>query len=182
MHRLMVEVLPLRLRHPVAHRRPLRRENLSPRHQIDSESGVTAVMLGWRQEVGDNDNPVRDLISPTDSVGFYWTKSGMARYADRPTALERRVISATRPPDPHHPHAPNPAINKIYYHSMNFRDASASVNYPAVVGNPNSHFNGFIARCVGYAQVLAVLGEYKFPDASGAFTLAFPEGRQPRRG
>lgn len=151
----------------------------------DGVSGVTAVMLGWRPQVSAESQTLgsltaEDLLCPSDSAGFYWSKSGMARYADRPTALERRVVSAT-PPNPHHPHAANPAIDKIYYHSMNFRDASASVNYPAAVGNPNFSFNGYIARCVGYAQVLAVLGECQFPDASGAFTLAFPEGRVPRR-
>lgn len=35
--------------------------------------------------------------------------------------------------------------------------------------------------CVGFAQVLAVVGENRFPDESGASTLAFPEGRTPRR-
>ncbi|MEZ0601025.1 hypothetical protein ACAX43_02525 [Paraburkholderia sp. IW21] len=38
-----------------------------------------------------------------------------------------------------------------------------------------------IADGVAYAQALAVLAEVKFPDASGALSLGFPEGRSPRR-
>lgn len=148
----------------------------------DSVSGVTPVMIGWREQVSAEGQPVtpEDTFAPADSAGSYWAKMGMARYADRPTALERRGVTARRPPDPHHSH-PNPPVGKIYYHSMNFRDASAVVNLPSAVGQPNRPFNGYIARCVAYAQALAILAEVKFPDASGVPSLGFPEGRIPRR-
>ncbi|MGQ7940052.1 contractile injection system protein, VgrG/Pvc8 family [Paraburkholderia sp. D1E] len=48
------------------------------------------------------------------------------------------------------------------------------------VSNPNMNFNGYIARCVAYAQALAALADILFPDASGGLLL-FPEGRTPRR-
>jgi hypothetical protein len=105
---------------------------------------------------------------------------GMATYADREVKLERREVSATRPPLPQHPANSEKSVSKIYYHSENFRDASAVVNLPAAVGKPNHPFNGYMARCGGFGQVLAVVGEYWFPDAHGA-VLDFPEGCQPRR-
>ncbi|MFM0227251.1 hypothetical protein [Paraburkholderia dipogonis] len=148
----------------------------------DSISGVTAAMIGWRFNVsGDGDPPTADdQTGPSDSAGFYWSKMGMAKYADRSTNLQRRTVSATRPPNSHHPGNGGSSITKIYYHSESFRDASAVVNYPAAVGQPNITFNGYIARCVGFAQTLAVVGEPWFADEHGA-PLAFPEGRQPRR-
>lgn len=146
----------------------------------DAVSGVTLPMIQWREDVGDNTNITRDLLSPTDSAGFYWSMTGMARHADKDVNLQRRTVAARRPPDPHHPNVPNPPVQKIFYHSMAFRDASAAVNLPSAVGNPNMHFNGYIARCVAYAHALAVLGDILFPDASGELLL-FPEGRTPRR-
>jgi type VI secretion system secreted protein VgrG len=154
----------------------------SSSYQGGSVSGVTPVMIAWREQVGAEGQRVTPeaTVAPADSAGYYWAKMGMGRYADRPTALERRAVTATRPPDPHHPH-PNPPVGKVYYHSMNFRDASAIVNLPSAVGQPNRPFNGYIARCVAYAQALAVLAEVKFPDASGGPSFGFPEGRTPRR-
>ncbi|MFM0604885.1 hypothetical protein PQR05_10205 [Paraburkholderia sediminicola] len=146
----------------------------------DAVSGVTSPMIQWREDVGDNANIVRDLLSPTDSAGFYWSMMGMARHADKDVNLQRRTIVARRPPDPHHPHVPSPPVQKIFYHCMAFRDASAAVNLPSAVGNPNMNFNGYIARCVAYAQALAVLADILFPDASGGLLL-FPEGHTPRR-
>ena len=121
-----------------------------------------------------------DLIFPSDSAGFYWSKMEMAQYADRDINLQRRVVSAMKPPHHRQPD-PSPPVEKIYYHSDNFHDASAAVNYPAGIGNQNSTFNGYVARCVGFAQTLAVVGEPWFYDVHGA-TLSFPEGRLPRRG
>lgn len=151
-------------------------------HIADRASGVTQTMIGWRSSVGGGGQPKTpdDLLFPSDSAGFYWLKMEMARYADRDINLQRREVSATKPPHHHQPD-PIPAIQKVYYHSDNFHDASAAVNYPAGVGNQNSTFNGYVARCVGFAQTLAVVGEPWFLDAHGA-TLSFPEGRQPRRG
>lgn len=54
------------------------------------------------------------------------------------------------------------------------------MNLPAAVGHPNHPFNGYVARCVGFGQVLAVTSECLFPDGHGTL-LDFPEGYQPRR-
>ncbi|MEP9321871.1 hypothetical protein PPMP20_01795 [Paraburkholderia phymatum] len=129
----------------------------------DTVSGVTAVMLGWRPQISAENQTfgsltAEDLLCPSDSAGFYWAQSAMARYADQAITLERRTVGAIHPVDHHHPNAPNPVLNKVYYHSENFRDASATVNLPSAVGHPNSHFNGYIARCVGFAQVLCRAG------------------------
>ncbi|MBB5408723.1 hypothetical protein HDG34_002660 [Paraburkholderia sp. HC6.4b] len=149
----------------------------------DSVSGVTAQMIAWRAQVSANSMPPsdEDVIAPSDSAGFYWIFSGMGVYADKQIALERRGVAATRPPVHHQQNSSNPPVSKVYYHCASFRDASAAVNLPAAVGHPERPFNGYIARCVGYAQALAVLGDMFFPDAQGAMTLGFPEGREPRR-
>ncbi|PRX26635.1 hypothetical protein B0G75_118138, partial [Paraburkholderia sp. BL18I3N2] len=148
----------------------------------DNVSGVTTLMVEWRSSVGGEGQPQDpDSFScPSDSAGFYWSKMGMAKFADRTIGLERHEVLATRPPNPHNPASGNPPVRKIYYHSENFRDASAIVNYPAAVGHPNVAFNGYVARCIGFAQTLAVTGEPWFQDAHGTLLL-FPEGRQPRR-
>jgi len=148
----------------------------------DNVSGVTTLMVEWRSSVGGEGQPQDpDSFScPSDSAGFYWSKMGMAKFADRTIGLERHEVLATRAPNPHNPASGNPPVRKIYYHSENFRDASAIVNYPAAVGHPNVAFNGCVARCIVFAQTLAVTGEPWFQDAHGTLLL-FPEGRQPRR-
>ncbi len=152
-------------------------------HIADPVSGVTPMMIVWREQVAAESEPItpEDAFAPSDSAGFYWAKMSMGRYADGPIILERRAVTATRPPVSQRPHTLNPPVGRIYYHSISFRDASAAVNLPAAVGRPNAPFNGYIARCVAYAQVLAVLAEIKFPDASGDSSMGFPEGRTPRR-
>ncbi|MHB9836777.1 hypothetical protein Q8F57_018245 [Paraburkholderia terrae] len=154
----------------------------APQYIADSVSGVTPAMIGWRFNVsGGGDPPIADdQTCPSDSAGFYWSKMGMAKYADRSISLQRRTVSATQPPNPHHPGSSGSMATKVYYHSENFRDASAVVNYPAAVGHPNITFNGYIARCIGFAQTLAVVGEPWFFGVHGE-PLDFPEGRQPRR-
>ncbi|WP_321936071.1 M23 family metallopeptidase [Paraburkholderia sp. J8-2] len=147
-------------------------------YNSDSANGTTPILIQWRNDLGD-ENINLDLISPADSAGFYWSKMGMAKYADCDIRLQQREVSATRPPPQHPASNGSPAI-KTYYHSENFRDASAIVNLPAALGHPNQPFNGYIARCGGFAQVLAVVGEYRFPDAQGNL-LDFPKGNQPRR-
>jgi hydroxyethylthiazole kinase len=147
-------------------------------YNADGVNGATQTVIQWRSHIGDQ-NISLDLVAPADSAGFYWSKMRMAQYADHNIHLERREVSAT-PPSAHHPANSTMSVTKVYYHSNNFRDASAVVNLPAAVGNQNHPFNGYIARCVGFAQVLAVVSEYFFPDAHGAL-LVFPEGYQPRR-
>jgi len=147
----------------------------------DSVSGVTATMIRWRNSISGEAHPETpdNELFPADSAGFYWSKMDMARYADRSVNLQRRQVLATKPPHNHQPDN-SPAVSKVYYHSDNFRDASAVVNYPAAVGHPNVSFNGYIARCIGFAQTLAITGEPWFSDAHGTLLL-FPEGREPRR-
>jgi predicted chitinase len=148
-------------------------------YNSDSVNGSTQLMIQWRRRVGDGDVNF-DSTVPADSAGFYWSMMSMAKYADRDIRLERREVSATPPPNPHHPGNNATHVRKTYYHSENFRDASAAVNLPAAVGHPNHPFNGYIFRCVAFGQVLAVVGEYSFPDGHGVL-LDFPEGYQPRR-
>lgn len=154
----------------------------SQMYLADPVSGVTPAMIEWREQVSADGQPkmFEDTFAPADSAGYYWANTSMARYADGPTVLERCAVIAKRPPDSHHSY-PNPPVRKIYYHSMNFRDASAVVNLPGAVGKLNIPFNGYVARCVAYAQALAVLAEIEFPGASGEGSLGFPEGRIPRR-
>jgi hydroxyethylthiazole kinase len=148
----------------------------------DNASGVTSLLIGWRSNLaGVGPAPAsEDRIWPSDSAGFYWSKMSMATYADRAISLQRRQVSAVTPHNPHHPPTSNTPVPKVYYHSPNFHDASAAVNYPAAVGNPNASFNGYVARCVAFNHVLALVGEHWFPDGHGTLLL-FPEGRQPRR-
>ncbi|MCS3507393.1 M23 family metallopeptidase [Achromobacter sp. JUb104] len=143
----------------------------------DAVSGVTAIMLQWRSELGAEVEPLQTeaYFSPSDSAGFYWSLMKIARYADGEVSLERRVVAAT------HPSAPTQIKQKIYYHATGFRNASASINYPKAVNNPSINFNGYIARCIPFAQALAVLGDFLFPDASGRLSLEYPEGHTPRR-
>jgi hypothetical protein len=148
----------------------------------DSVSGVTPAMIDWREHLASSPQGVAEgFLAPADSAGFYWSKTKMAFYADQPLAIVRNVVTATLPP--RHRRDPQPAgslQSKIYYGSPNFWDASAAVNYPAAVGRPERRFNGYIARCVGFAQVLAVTGETWFADSNGK-ALVFPQGSNPRR-
>ncbi|MFP3799274.1 hypothetical protein [Paraburkholderia sp. SIMBA_027] len=148
-------------------------------YNADGVNGASQNVIQWRDDVGDDHDISRDLISPSDSAGFYWLMMRMPEYADRPIRLVRRTVSATRPPNPHHP-TNQPSVIKIYYHSDNFRDASAIVNLPAAVGHPEYPFNGYIARCRAFGQVLAVVSEVRFPGQQGQ-THEFPEGCNPRR-
>ncbi|ORF43969.1 hypothetical protein [Gilliamella apicola] len=58
----------------------------------------------WRNEVANQTN-----IDPTDSVGFYWIKNSMAKYADETHTLERVTINAVRNQG-----------TKVYYRSSAF--------------------------------------------------------------
>jgi predicted chitinase len=56
----------------------------------DGVSGVTPVMIGWRSTVAGEGDPENSESRywPSDSAGFYWSKMGMAKYADRATDLQ----------------------------------------------------------------------------------------------
>ncbi|WP_370681553.1 hypothetical protein [Comamonas sp. GB3 AK4-5] len=131
---------------------------------------ITEQIKLWRDQVaGDGASfSIENIHSPADSAGFYWIKNNMATYADKKSTITRNTIKT------------NNSI-KTYYSSQSFWNASASVNLPSAVNNYNRNFNGYIARCVPWAQALAVLGEISFPDASGVLTISFPEGYLPRR-
>lgn len=72
-------------------------------------------------------------------------------------------------------------FNKVYYHSDNFRDASAEVNLPRAVGHPNAHLNGHISVAWILLKIPAVVGEDQFLDESGALGLAFPGNGTQRK-
>ncbi|WP_321963559.1 hypothetical protein [Paraburkholderia sp. J7] len=146
----------------------------------DTVSGVTPVMLAWRENLcptasADATFSEENKLCAADSAGFYWAMMRMARYADTPMVLERRTVMATAPSTPNHAASQNHPVIKTYYHSNNFRDASASVNYPVSVGNPSISFNGDVDRCIPFAQSLAVVGQVWFPSENGL--IDFPEGR-----
>ena len=71
---------------------------------------------------------------------------------------------------------------KVYYRSEAFWKASAKVNLPSQLKHSYSPaLNGFVDRCVPWAQALAVLTEMTFPPSSGVVNLDYPEGHVPRR-
>lgn len=133
---------------------------------------LTQEMVVWRRSVegGDAQAPVADdLYAPADSAGFYWLKTGMARYADEAHEVQR------------HPVATNQGF-KVYYRSPAFWRASAAVNLPAAVNRLYSPaLNGFDARCCAYGVALAVLTEMRLPDEQGRLAQRYPEGYTRRR-
>src|SRR5450830_916273 len=144
----------------------------SNRHLADQVSGATRQIIVWRDEVGDSsqdeNSTQENTFSPSDSAGAYWAWTRMAQYSDAKIAFERRKVSTN-------------SGTKIYYRSVAFWKARARVNLPSRVDNPYDHqLNGFIARCVPWAQALAVLSETRFPNADGMPTLEFPEGHERR--
>jgi hypothetical protein len=65
----------------------------------------------------------------------------------------------------------------VYYRSQNFWQVSAAVNLPGRIGNTNYQgLNGFDSRCCAWAVALAVLAEYRFPNAQGNVVFEYPEG------
>lgn len=115
-------------------------------------------MVSWREDIDVG------LFDPSDSAGFYWSLTSMAKYADEAHELQRQAVNAGRGV-------------KIYYRSPAFWRASATVNLPGAISRRNYQgINGFIERCCAYNCALAVLTEIKFPDVNNAFTLDNPEG------
>lgn len=136
---------------------------------------LTAEMLDWRLAI-ENAAAPPDLpdnrIAPSDSAGFYWTKTGMARYADDPGTqiLERRVIATVDAQG-------RSTGSHVYYRSQGFWRVSAAVNLPARINETNyAGLNGFDSRCSAYGVALAALSEQFLPDAQGRTTLLYPEG------
>jgi predicted chitinase len=129
--------------------------------------GLTAQMIDWRDDIQSNLKG-----HAAQSAGFYWAKLAMARYADKPHALERREVSIYQ-------HA---GQTEVYYRSSAFWQASAAVNLPAAVGSLYSKsLNGFADRCCAYAQVLMVASDMAFPKVDGSVSL-WPESLTTRRG
>lgn len=135
----------------------------------DGVSGVTLQMKEWRNLVGQNGPEMKDATDAADSAGVYWAWMDMARYADEQIKIERRTAAT--------PHGV-----KVYYRSEAFWRAAAKVNLPKKLNDSYStSLNGFVDRCVPWAQALAVLTEMTFPPNSGVVKLDYPEGHVPRR-
>ncbi|WPA29246.1 M23 family metallopeptidase [Klebsiella quasipneumoniae] len=129
----------------------------------DQHPGLEQDVMSWREDV---DNGTYD---PSDSAGFYWSLTGMAKYADKTHEIQRQAVTAGHVP-------------RVYYRSPAFWQASATVNLPGAINRRNYQgINGFIERCCAYTCALAVLTETKFPDENNAFTLDTPEGVELRR-
>ncbi|MHA2899270.1 M23 family peptidase [Enterobacter sp. H2G27] len=125
--------------------------------------GLEQDVVSWREDVDVG------LFDPSDSAGFYWSLTGMAKYADEAHEIQRQAVTAGHD-------------IKIYYRSPAFWRASATVNLPGAISRRNYQgINGFIERCCAYTCALAVLTEIKFPDENNAFTLDKPEGIVLRR-
>ena len=149
----------------------------------DARIQLPVLLKDWRDEVRGPVDPnnratkptVEELLSPSESAGFYWSLMKMPGHADKASPLVRRMLTpilgagqvAT-------------SASKTYYHSDSFRDASAAVNLPDAVGKPHIKFNGYEARCLPHAQALAILGEPRFPGATAGTWLDFPEDMKRR--
>ncbi|WP_409708063.1 hydroxyethylthiazole kinase [Caldimonas sp.] len=132
---------------------------------------LTQQMVQWRDHLEGRPDPrlFEEQWAPSDSAGFYWLKSGMARHADQAHEVQRCEVSTNQG-------------FKVYYRSAAFWRASAAVNLPAAVERLYSPaLNGFDSRCCAYGVALAVLTEMRLPDAQGALTLRYPEGYTRRR-
>lgn len=132
---------------------------------------LTAQMIEWRDNVqGEPDvRRAEEQWAPSDSAGFYWLKTGMARYADEAHVVQRQAVHTTQGV-------------RVYYRSPSFWRASAAVNLPAAVNRLYSPaLNGFDSRCCAYGVALAVLTELRLPDEHGRVTLWYPEGYTRRR-
>ncbi|MFL9927373.1 M23 family metallopeptidase [Herbaspirillum lusitanum] len=140
-------------------------------HLADKISGVTEEMRLWRDHIQGKTELEEEesKIAPADSAGAYWAWIGMPLYADEKIIIERCLISVSQ-------------NTKVYYRSPSFWRASASVNLPKKIDVLwDSQLNGFVDRCVPWAQALAVLGEQYFPRENGMFDLEYPEGNIPRK-
>lgn len=125
--------------------------------------GLEQEVISWREAVENG------TFDPADSAGFYWSLTGMAKYADETHELQRQAVTAGHG-------------LRVYYRSPSFWRASATVNLPSAVSRRNYQgINGFIERCCAYTCALSVLTETKFPDESNALTLDNPEGILLRR-
>lgn len=112
---------------------------------------------------------IEEKLAPTDSAGFYWVMCRMAGHADADHAIERHEVSTT-------------LGAKVYYRSPAFWRASAAVNLPSAIDRLYSRaLNGFDSRCCAYGVAMAVLTDFRLPDAQGAPTVWFPEGYTPTR-
>jgi len=124
---------------------------------------LTPEIINWREQVASG------ALEPADSAGFYWCKTDMAKYADKEHILERHVITTN-------------VGNMVYYRSQAFWQASATVNLPSRVNDPEYQgLNGFDARCCAYGNIIATLTEVKFPDVHNNLTAEIPESNQLRR-
>jgi murein DD-endopeptidase MepM/ murein hydrolase activator NlpD/predicted chitinase len=132
---------------------------------------LTQQIIDWRTNVqaAPAQRGTEELLTPSDSAGFYWVKNRMATYSDQVHILERISVATDQG-------------QKVYYRSQAFWRASAAVNLPAAVSRTNySGLNGFDSRCCAYGAALATLSEVLFPDANGNLLVEFPQGYFPRK-
>lgn len=135
---------------------------------------LTTEMVDWRIATSSGLEPAtqENFVAPSDSAGYYWAKTSMARYADDSDTREmERVVVATVDT------RGRSTGNKVYYRSQNFWQVSAAVNLPGRINNTNYRgLNGFDSRCCAWGVALAILTEYRFPDTQGNAVLDYPEG------
>jgi len=131
---------------------------------------LTPAIQDRRNAVAAAPNTPENLIAPSESAGFYWIKTRMARYADEINTLERVVVTAVTSNGQN-------LGSKVYYRSQNFWRVSAAVNLPGRINNTQYQgINGFNSRCCAWGVAIAVLTESLFPNAQGNLVLAYPEG------
>jgi hypothetical protein len=129
----------------------------------ESNTDIPSNIIEWRNNVDKSD------YEPTDTAGFYWCSTQMAKHSDSEHELERCPISTN-------------AGMKIYYRSQAFWKASAAVNLPSRINDIHYRgLNGFDTRCCVYGNAISVLTEMKFPNDNRDFVLEFPESNQLRR-
>jgi hypothetical protein len=125
-------------------------------------------MKSWRADIQGSfvpsDVTAEQLFAPIDSAGFYWTKNRMGKYADERHNIERVQLETNHG-------------QKVYYRSKAFWRASAAANLPNAISNQNySGLNGFDSRCCAYGVVLAVVADFRPPNAQDVPNTPYPEG------
>lgn len=134
-------------------------ERLDNRILYDGQHpGLEQEMLSGREDVDVG------LFDRSDSTGFYWSLTNMAKYDYESHELQRQAVNAGHGV-------------KISYRSPAFWRASATVNLPEAISRRNYQvINGFIEPCGAYTFSLAVLTEIKLLFENNALILDKLEG------
>ncbi len=141
-------------------------KNLAARQFPD----VSFTLIDWRSQIagGFESRTAEEIFCPSDSAGFHWIRSGMARYADETKPVLRRPVQTDDG-------------ERIHYHCESFWDASACVDLPGSIGNYAQPFNRYVSKCIPWAQALSVLSEMRYPGKTSEDFFEFPEKHAPRR-